>query len=69
MVGRADKGLVMTTGTFTREAILEARRDSAPNIDLVDGVDFVKKLKYLKLGVDIELIEKVHIKKDWFDNI
>lgn len=69
MVGRADKGLVMTTGTFTREAILEARRDGAPNIDLVDGVDFVKKLKYLKLGVEIEQIERVYIKKDWFDNI
>ena len=69
MVGRADKGLVMTTGTFTRDAVLEARRDGAPNIDLVDGVDFVKKLKYLKLGVDIEQIEKIHIKKEWFDNL
>jgi restriction system protein len=69
MVGRADKGLVMTTGTFTRSAILEARRDGAPNIDLVDGVDFVKKLKYLNLGVEVEQIEKIHIKKEWFDNL
>jgi restriction system protein len=69
MVGRADKGLVMTTGTFTRDAILEARRDGAPNIDLVDGVDFVKKLKYLNLGVEIEQIEKVRIIKEWFENI
>ena len=69
MVGRADKGLVMTTGTFTRDAILEARRDGAPNIDLVDGVDFVKKLKYLNLGVEIEQIEKVKINKEWFENI
>jgi restriction system protein len=69
MVGRADKGLVMTTGTFTRAAILEARRDGAPNIDLVDGVDFVKKLKYLNLGVEVEQIEKIHIKKEWFNNL
>mgnify|MGYP006163967023 CR=1 FL=1 len=69
MIGRADKGLVLTTGTFTRSAILEARRDGAPNIDLVDGVDFVRKLKYLNLGVEIEQIEKVKIKKDWFENI
>ncbi|MDC1068729.1 Mrr restriction system protein, partial [Candidatus Kapabacteria bacterium] len=69
MVGRADKGLVMTTGTFTRSAILEARRDGAPNIDLVDGIDFVRKLKYLNLGVEIEQIEKVIIKKEWFENI
>lgn len=69
MIGRADKGLVITTGTFTREAILEARRDGAPNIDLIDGIDLVRKLKHLKLGVDIEYIEKVNIKKEWFDKI
>lgn len=69
MVGRADKGLVLTTGTFTRSAIIEARRDGAPNIDLVDGIDFVKKLKELNLGVKVELIEKVNINQDWFKNI
>lgn len=69
MVGRADKGLVLTTGTFTRAAIIEARRDGAPNIDLVDGVDFVKKLKELKLGVEIEHIENVIINDEWFENI
>lgn len=69
MIGRADKGLVITTGTFTRDAILEARRDGAPNIDLIDGIDLVRKLKHLKLGVDIEYIEKVNIKKEWFDKI
>ena len=69
MIGRADKGLVLTTGTFTRSAILEARRDGAPNIDLVDGIDFVRKLKYLNLGVEIEQIEKVKIKKEWFKKI
>lgn len=69
MVGRADKGLVITTGTFTRDAFNEARRDGAPNIDLVDGVDLVKKLKYLNLGVEIEQIEKVSIKREWFENL
>ena len=69
MVGRADKGLVLTTGTFTRDAILEARRNGAPNIDLVDGVDFVQKLKYLELGVEVELIEKIKINESWFKNI
>ncbi len=69
MVGRADKGLVLTTGTFTRSAILEARRDGAPNVDLVDGIDFVKKLKELNLGVEVEKIEKININKNWFKNI
>jgi len=66
MVGRADKGLIITTGTFTKEAKREASRDGAPPIDLMDGDDLAEKLKELRLGVDIELVEKVNIKKEWF---
>ena len=69
MVGRADKGLIITTGTFTREAKREAQRDGAPPIDLMDGNDLAEKLKELKLGVDIELVEKVIVKKDWFKTL
>ena len=69
MVGRADKGLIITTGTFTREAKREAQRDGAPPIDLMDGNDLAEKLKELRLGVDIELVEKVNIKKDWFKTL
>jgi len=66
MVGRADKGLIITTGTFTREARREASRDGAPPIDLIDGNDLAEKLKELGLGVEIEFLEQVTIKKDWF---
>jgi restriction system protein len=66
MVGRADKGLIITTGTFTREAKREVQRDGAPPIDLMDGNDLAEKLKELRLGIDIELVEKVNIKKEWF---
>jgi len=69
MVGRADKGLIITTGTFTREAKKEAQRDGAPPIDLMDGNDLAEKLKELKLGIDIELIEKVNIKNEWFKTL
>jgi restriction system protein len=69
MVGRADKGLIITTGTFTREAKREAQRDGAPPIDLMDGNDLAEKLKELKLGIDIELVEKVNIKRDWFKTL
>ena len=69
MVGRADKGLIITTGTFTREAKREAQRDGAPPIDLMDGNDLAEKLKELRLGVNIELVEKVNIKKDWFKTL
>lgn len=69
MVGRGDKGLFITTGTFTREAIKEATRDGAPPIDLIDGNQLADKLKALGLGVRIETIERVIIDEAWFQTI
>ena len=68
MVGRADKGLLVTTGTFTKDAVREATRDGAPAIDLIDGDQLVEKLKELLLGVKTERIEveKVTVDKNWF---
>ena len=66
MQGRADKGLFITTGTFTRDAIKEATRDGAPPIDLIDGELLCDKLKEFKLGVETELIESVEVKTEWF---
>jgi len=66
MQGRADKGIFITTGSFTREAIKEATRDGAPPIDLIDADVLCNILKDLKLGVDTEMIEKVLIKEEWF---
>ncbi len=68
MVGRTDKGLFITTGTFTRDAIREANRDGAPAIDLMDGEKIAEKLKELNLGVDIELREHVSINQKWFED-
>jgi len=67
--GKADKGLFVTTGSFTRDAIKEASRDGAPPIDLLDGEALVDKIKELKLGISIEKIEKVNIDKKWFESI
>ena len=71
MVGRADKGLFVTTGNFTRDAIREATRDGAPAIDLVDGDQLIDKLKELGLGVITKKIEieEVIIEKEWFGTI
>lgn len=69
MQGRADKGLFITTGNFTREAIKEATRDGAPPIDLIDGEQLCDKLKEFNLGVRIELIEDVTVNPEWFDKI
>jgi len=68
MVGRTDKGLFITTGMFTRDAIAEASRDGAPVIDLIDGDLLVEKLKELGLGVSVEFKEEVTIDEDWFKN-
>lgn len=68
MVGRADKGLLITTGAFTKDAIKEATRDGAPAIDLVDGDQLVEKLKQISLGVTTQKIEieRVSIDHNWF---
>jgi len=69
MVGRADKGLFITTGTFTPAAVREATRDGAPPIDLLDGSEFADKLKELNIGVRTEKIEMVHVEGEWFENV
>lgn len=69
MVGRADKGLFITTGTFTSSAVKEATRDGAPPIDLVDGDQLANKLKELQLGIKTVMVEKVTVEKDWFTSI
>lgn len=69
MVGRADKGLFITTGTFTPAAVREATRDGAPPIDLLDGGDFANKLKELSIGVRTERVELVQLDDGWFDTI
>ena len=69
MTGRTDKGLFITTGTFTREAVKEATRDGVPSIDLIDGEQLVRRLKELGLGVNIKMVEAIEVDKDWFANL
>jgi restriction system protein len=66
MVGRADKGMIISTGGFTLEARREATRDGAPPIDLIDGRLLAEKLKELKLGVKTNLVEHVEVLDEWF---
>jgi restriction system protein len=68
MVGRADKGLFITTGTFTRDAKAEATRDGSTPIDLVDGEELVQKMKELGLGINIKTEELVEVDDLWFKN-
>ncbi|CEO35930.1 restriction endonuclease [Paraclostridium sordellii] len=69
IMGRVDKGVIITTGVFSREATKEAIRDGATPIDLIDGNELASHLKNLGLGVEVKLVEKVIVKNIWFENI
>lgn len=69
MIGRADKGLLITTGVFTRDARQEAQRDGAPPIDLVDGKAFAENLRRLGLGVNVKVAEEISVDHEWFKDI
>jgi restriction system protein len=51
MQGRADKGIIITTGTFTADARREATRDGVPPIELVDGEKLINMFSELELGL------------------
>ena len=69
MVSRADKGLFITTGGFTKEAEREVVRDGAPAIDLIDGIALCSLLKDLELGIGTETIEVVKPRQEFFDSL
>lgn len=71
MQGRADKGLIITTGTFTADARREATRDGAPAIDLIDGEALCQLLKERQLGVSVREVrtEEVTVLPDFFAEI
>jgi restriction system protein len=69
MVGRCDKGLMITTGTFSNDAKREATRDGAPAIDLIDGDLLCDLIRQLKLGIQIEMVERVVVDVGWFGKV
>ena len=71
MAGRGDKGLLITTGSFTADAKKEATRDGAPPIDLIDGDRLCELLKKYDLGVQTatRTVEDVTIDGAFFDEI
>lgn len=65
MQGRADKGIIVTTGGFTTDAKKEAVRDGVPPIELVDGEKLVTMLEELELG--LHPIKSFKIHESFFD--
>jgi restriction system protein len=65
MMGRADKGIIITTGTFTKEARREAVRDGVPPIELVNGEKLLDMLEQLELG--LRPVTTYEVDDDFFD--
>lgn len=65
MMGRADKGIIMTTGTFTSDAKREAVRDGVPPIELVNGEKLLDMLEQLELG--LIPVTTYEVDSDFFD--
>lgn len=59
MIGRADKGIILTTGTFSEDAKREASRDGAPPIELIDGKKLVELFEKAELGVKPKVVYEV----------
>lgn len=71
MVGRGDRGLLITTGTFTKNARSEATRDGAPPIELIDGDALCDLLKDYELGVRVteRTVKDIDIEDDYFERL
>ena len=71
MTGRGEKGLVITSGSFTPSAKKEATRDGAPPVDLIGGEELCDLLKQYGLGVRVEerVVEDITIDEGFFDSV
>lgn len=64
MSGRSEKGLFITTGRFTPDALAEAQREGAVPIDLIDGQQLADLMLELKVGVTMQEV----VDEEWFRN-
>ena len=71
MAGRGEKGILITTGTFTREAKAEAVRDGAPPVDLIDGDELCELLCVYEIGVRVQVrtVEDITIDQGFFEDM
>jgi restriction system protein len=58
-MGRAEKGIILTTGTFSEDAKREASRDGVIPIELIDGEKLVQLFEQVELGLKPKTIYEV----------
>jgi restriction system protein len=66
MQGRADKGIILTTGRFSTEAKKEAIRDGVPPIELVDAEKLAEMFESLQLGLKPRTVYEID--EEFFDD-
>lgn len=71
MAGRGDKGLLITTSSFTQQARDEATRDGTKPIDLIDGEQLCELIKQHSLGVEtrVRQVEDVTVDRTYFEKL
>ncbi|HEX8426277.1 restriction endonuclease [Hymenobacter sp.] len=62
VMGRAEKGIMLTTGTFSEDAKREATRDGALPIELINGEKLVELFESIQLGVRPKTVFEVDLK-------
>lgn len=69
MAGRGEKGLLITSGSFTASAQSEATRDGATPVELVDGDALCDLLKKYRLGISVteRTVEDIDVEPQFFD--
>ncbi len=61
MIGRAEKGIILTTGTFSEDAKREAFRDGAPPIELIDATKLIELFEKVELGLKPKIVYEVDL--------
>lgn len=65
MQGRADQGIILTTGSFTADAKKEAVREGVPPIELVDAEKLLDMLEKLELG--LQPVKTYRVEESFFE--
>jgi restriction system protein len=60
VIGRSEKGIIITTGIFSEDAKREAGRDGAIPIELIDGERLVELFEELELGIKPKTVYEVY---------
>ena len=62
-----EKGLFITTGSFSKQAVEEASNPGKQQIDLIDGEEFISKLA--EYGIGVKEVKDYDIDEEYFEKL